>query len=124
MVLPTYNASTIPNYPNYFLGADSGSVCDTLQLGITSKYLYKSREKLNISPNPTSENIHITFSPSDKSRGMEIINVNGKVVLKSSIPQWSQAHQVDISQLNEGIYLCRFIGTDWVSVKFVVSKGK
>jgi hypothetical protein len=30
--LITYNAFTIPNHPNYFLRADSGSVCDTLML--------------------------------------------------------------------------------------------
>ena len=28
--LPTYNAYTIPNFPNYFLGKEIGSVCDSL----------------------------------------------------------------------------------------------
>ncbi len=28
--LPTYNGFTIPNFPNYFLGAEAGSVCDSL----------------------------------------------------------------------------------------------
>ena len=34
--LPTYNGFTIPNFPNYFLGADTGSVCDSLQFPIHS----------------------------------------------------------------------------------------
>ena len=29
-LLPTYNAWTIPNFPNYFLGRESGSICDSL----------------------------------------------------------------------------------------------
>ncbi|MCX6292390.1 MAG: hypothetical protein NT126_11600, partial [Bacteroidetes bacterium] len=28
--LPTFNAFTIPNHPNYFLGAETGSLCDTV----------------------------------------------------------------------------------------------
>ncbi len=30
LVLPTVNAFSIPNFPNYFLGKDLGSVCDSL----------------------------------------------------------------------------------------------
>ena len=29
-LLPTYNGFTIPNFPNYFLGKEIGSVCDSL----------------------------------------------------------------------------------------------
>lgn len=28
--VPCYSYATVPNHPNYFLGVDSGSVCDTL----------------------------------------------------------------------------------------------
>ena len=31
--LPTYNAWTIPNFPNYFLGKESGAICDSLSFG-------------------------------------------------------------------------------------------
>ena len=30
LLLPTYNSNTIPNFPNYFLGKEMGSVCDSL----------------------------------------------------------------------------------------------
>ena len=30
--IPTYNAFTIPNFPNYFLGKEIGSICDSLPL--------------------------------------------------------------------------------------------
>ncbi|MBL0102940.1 MAG: hypothetical protein IPP51_03815 [Bacteroidetes bacterium] len=34
--LPRWNAFTIPNYPNYFLGAEGGTVCDSLPTNITN----------------------------------------------------------------------------------------
>jgi hypothetical protein len=30
LLLPTFNAFTIPNFPNYFLGKEVGSICDSL----------------------------------------------------------------------------------------------
>ena len=32
LLLPTFNAYTIPNFPNYFLGKETGSICDSLPL--------------------------------------------------------------------------------------------
>ena len=34
--MPTYNAFAIPNLPNYFLGAVSGSICDTHTVSLTT----------------------------------------------------------------------------------------
>lgn len=36
--LPTYNAFTIPNFPNYFLGREQGSVCDSLSISRHDDY--------------------------------------------------------------------------------------
>ncbi len=104
--LPTYNAFTIPNHPNYFLGADSGSVCDTLQLGINERNSNRN-SIFRVHPNPAVDIINLNFTPNDHIQELEIINVNGKIVLKRNIPQWSQFHQIDVSKLKSGIYLCR-----------------
>lgn len=119
--LPTFNYLTIPNHPNYFLGAVSGSVCDTLQLGIQNAKLSLQKEKIAIYPNPASDNIQLAFTPSEKVRILEIVNVNSSIVLRSNISPWSQFHRIDISKLNEGLYLCRFVGGS-SGTKFILTK--
>ncbi len=104
--LPAYNARTIPNHPNYFLGADSGSVCDTLQLGFNERNSNRN-SIFRIHPNPAVDIINLNFTPNDHIQELEIINVNGEIVLKRNIPQWSQLHQIDVRSLHNGIYLCR-----------------
>lgn len=120
--LPAYNAFTIPNHPNYFLGADSGSVCDTLQLAIRTNDSSSPKDKFSIFPNPASDIVQLAYTPNNKLRAIEILDVNGKIVLKSSIPQWSQFQRIDVRVLNSGIYLCRFTGGNEASVKFMVER--
>lgn len=120
--LPTYNAFTVPNHINYFLGADSGSVCDTLQLGIQNGGFKIQNEKLSIFPNPATDNIQLAFTPYEKQTSVEIIDLNGKIVLKINISQWSQRMRINISKLNAGIYLCRLVGGKEQVAKFVVKR--
>lgn len=107
MALPAYNAFTLPNHPNYFLGADSGSVCDTLQLG-TNEINNKGNIIFRIYPNPAIDFINLIFTPDEQIKEIEILNVDGEIILKRNIPQWCQINQIDVSNLINGIYLCRF----------------
>ena len=50
LMLPTFNAFTIPNFPNYFLGKENGSVCDSLPSVINQINSPLQRKKLIISP--------------------------------------------------------------------------
>ncbi len=104
--LQAYNSFTIPNHPNYFLGADSGSVCDTLQLGINESNTNRN-SIFRIHPNPAVDIINLNFTPINQTQELEIINVNGEIVLKRNIPQWSQLHQIDVRSFHSGVYLCR-----------------
>jgi hypothetical protein len=121
VALATYNAFTIPNHPNYFLGADSGSVCDTLQLGIQNSEFRIQNETLSIFPNPANDLVQLSYTPNDKLRIIEIVAVDGRIVLRLNIPQWSQLQRIDVSKLNAGMYLCRFVGGKGGTVKFVVN---
>ena len=50
--LPRWNAFTIPNFPNYFLSAQGGTVCDSLLSAVAT--VQQPREVCHFSPNPSS----------------------------------------------------------------------
>ncbi len=104
--IPCYNHSTTPNHPNYFLGADSGSVCDTL-LGVKNKVLNRLNNSLKLFPNPVQDVLSLTYTPSEKSKLLEVYNVDGKLVLTCKLPPWSQMQNIDVSDLPDGLYLCK-----------------
>lgn len=104
--IPCYNGPTAPNHPNYFLGADSGSVCDTL-LGVKNKVLNRLNNSLKLFPNPVQDVLSLTYTPSEKSKLLEVYNVDGKLVLTCNLPAWSQMQNIDVSDLPDGLYLCK-----------------
>lgn len=120
IVLPAFNACTIPNHPNYFLGADSGSVCDTLQLGIKSTQQKIPLETVNVFPNPALDYLQVNYIPSNYVKPIQIIDVNGKVILERKLAQYSQMTRIDVSKFLAGIYLCKITYRDKsVTCKFV-----
>ena len=58
--LPAFAFRTLPNFPNFRLGAVAGSVCDTLGYSATSP---QKAQVLKVFPNPTSGIIHIENLP-------------------------------------------------------------
>jgi len=103
--LPTYAFNTFPNHPNYFLGKIPGSPCDTIPLN-TSIDEFPERI-LKVSPNPTSDEFTIWFSVQDKPGIVEIFDVNGTMVRKDYIVEWSQYKKLNISNLPNGLYFSR-----------------
>ncbi|HRH62859.1 MAG TPA: T9SS type A sorting domain-containing protein [Bacteroidia bacterium] len=121
--LPTYISFAIPNFPNYFLGADTSSICDTLQVSIIKNRPLSSIQKLSLFPNPVQQNLHLTYTPQAKAQLIEIIDATGKIVLQSNLAPWSQQQTIDASSLHDGMYLCR-LGSQFgqVNLKFVIQK--
>ena len=58
-LLPTTEAETMPNFPNYFLGPDSGSVCDSIVFIRNNK---TENELNHIIPNPSVKEPYHTES--------------------------------------------------------------
>jgi hypothetical protein len=114
-----FNAATIPNYPNYFLGAELGSICDTIT-SITR--LSEADLNFSVSPVPViSQNITISYNPSPESAAISIFNIDGKKVVEYHLPQWSSIQHIKLPKLSRGIYLARLIsGSVTGNVKFVV----
>jgi hypothetical protein len=118
--IPHYYFNTLPNHPNYFLGKIPGSPCDTITgVGIEENFSIR----YNLAPNPNDGIFNITYTPQKEPGEMEIYDLLGKSVFRDYVSQWSQFKKVDVSQLPDGVYLCRL---QWehkaVNVKFV--KGK
>jgi len=62
--------------------------------------------KVSIYPNPTSSNFSIEIPESFVGGEFSIIDLTGKIVIKERVTQ-STIKRVDVSNLNDGIYLIR-----------------
>ncbi|MFZ4545242.1 MAG: T9SS type A sorting domain-containing protein [Saprospiraceae bacterium] len=105
-VLPTYNAFSIPKYPNYRLGALKGSPCDTL-------HSIAVREKANslqatLFPNPTSDQVTIKWQNDDGvACEVDIIDAVGRIIQR----QESHASSLifDTSSWANGLYYVQIV---------------
>lgn len=116
--LPALNAFTIANHPNYFLVAEKGSVCDSLE---SVQSLSVKSSKLEIYPNPVAlEDVTFTYNVSSEKGVLSIYNIEGKEVVQYHLPQWSSIQHLKLPKLSGGIYLARLVQGDVISeVKFI-----
>jgi hypothetical protein len=104
--LPYLNQTTTPYFPNYYLGAESGTVCDSLS-GISMVQHFQNL-KLQIKPNPGRDKINVSYSLGQKKEGwLSITNVLGENVFYDVLPAWSMLKTIDVSFLTGGIYVVR-----------------
>jgi hypothetical protein len=102
--LLSYNAFTMPHYPNYYLGALPGSGCDTLATAlsppasIASVYLY---------PNPACERIFVGTNHLSPPFFVEIINHLGQAVYQQVITQSQSETEISTRNLPRGVYYLR-----------------
>lgn len=118
--LPVLNAFTIPNFPNYYLGAEIGSGCDSLlnyqsELAVT--------EGLVVSPNPIHDNhLKITYPTLREPGVFEILNSQSVAIGKIYLPVWSSVQNIELpSECGPGIYFGRLrSGNTFLECKIVV----
>ncbi len=117
--LPRYNAWTVPNYPNYFLGSEPGSICDSL---ISVNDLIARKISISVYPNPVeNQSFSISYPVTSSTSTLEIYNVDGKKVAIYSLPQWSSFQRIELPELSGGIYVARIQNDEYSSdVKFIV----
>ena len=83
--------------------------------GATGTLYLDGPDDLIIYPNPSSDKIYIN-NISEKTSTIEIVNIEGKVVLKTN-----PKNIIDISSLSKGIYVINFTGKEYFESKnFVV----
>ncbi len=103
IALPGYNDGTMPNYPNYELGAKGGTVCDSLPTQ-TSTLLY-TKEGLEVFPNPVQSVVYISQLKSEKIITIELVNALGEQLQIHPLSVAADDYfQIDMSGLPSGIY--------------------
>jgi len=107
------NTWTIPNYPNYELGPEAGTICDSLGLGY--ELVYKNKNKTWFAPNPATDKVYINYRlPTNEIATVTIYDVLGKHILSKQLFGYFDNVQIDISDFNEGIFLVQIHGRNFV----------
>ena len=114
----------VPNHPNYNLGPVTGSVCDSLGVGISE---IQHDFHFGISPNPVSNGMVkiIYILPQNQGGELTIFNITGQVVYRQQLPPWSTLQYLDVSHLRDGVYSCVLrSGAEQVVKKLVITGRK
>ncbi len=116
-----FHLRAVPNHPNYYLGALTGSMCDTLGVGMNE---IEHDFRFSVSPNPSNGQFKIMYLlPQNKSGKLEIFDVNGRRVYEMNLPQWSTMQWVSIPKISNGVYNCVIRSADMkINKKIAVFK--
>jgi hypothetical protein len=100
------NQRTIPNHYNYFLGAESGTICDSL--GITVNLPNPSNvgsfaRGVRVNPNPANAGFYFNYNIKEHST-LQITNNNGAIVHTQTLYSWFGYVQIDCSDWANGVY--------------------
>lgn len=104
VVLPATTGGGLPNFPNYRLGALTGSGCDTLtHVGLLSE----EEAQIKVYPNPSNEFVVVDYGFIDWGKGeatMYITNEAGQQVYEQKLPMYSGFRKIDVSEFTSGVY--------------------
>ncbi|TAH44394.1 MAG: T9SS type A sorting domain-containing protein [Bacteroidetes bacterium] len=107
--LPAYNYTTIPNHPNYHLGALGSSICDSLPTGIR-KPLNEQEGAYTIFPNPVRDKLYVHHTSQNQS--IEIIIYNSllqALSLPMTVINEGEYSEVNTSRLVPGVYFLEIV---------------
>ncbi|MBP6401936.1 MAG: T9SS type A sorting domain-containing protein [Saprospiraceae bacterium] len=92
-----------PNFPNYRLGALTGSTCDSLVIdGITS---IPASNLFHIYPNPVKgEQFTISYPQLKQDVQLEIYNLFGSKLNETILPSGSWSMKISVENLSGGVY--------------------
>jgi len=119
--LPTYNAFSLPNFPNYRLCPEEGVVCDSVPTSVTPETVAPFFFKLF--PNPAIDKIALTIELPLGSEGeFRLYNAVGQLVLQQKIHEVQSSHVMSLIDVKPGIYFYEVSGADeiWKTGKLLV----
>lgn len=118
ITLPFWNFRTVPNHPNYYLGAMTGSACDTLDL---AEDYTKHDFKTTVFPNPNNGHFKISYLlPQNKNGVLEIFDLLGNLIFNQNLPQWSTLQHINLNKIAGGMYVLKITSSDLFVVKKMV----
>ncbi len=116
-MMPSWNISSMPNFPNYDLGPLQGSPCDTLYMG--TNFQNENLQSFTISPNPASNFFNIVYK-TDHEIIATITNEIGHELQRFTLYPWFKNRIVYTDKLAPGIYLLTFTGNDFRESKKLI----
>ena len=119
IALPIVNAFTMPNFPNYLLGAEVGSVCDSLTSSTND--LKNLTQDIILFPNPAI-NLLTVKSSTTKIESITIYNALSQIVEAKIEKQKLDQLQLNIEQLEAGFYYMEVITERGKAVKKFVKQ--
>jgi hypothetical protein len=99
--LPAFNFRSIPNFPNFRLGALSGSACDTIYNSTSGSPPLGDLGGISVFPNPTNGVLNIEI-PNYQNKQLFITDVLGRI--EKTLSLQSETTNINISNLPNGIY--------------------
>ncbi len=124
--VPTFNAWTMPNLPNYHLGPKYGSVCDSLSTDLTpNPSPFGEGNSLRINPNPSAGNFYVNYTLPPNTNGvLHIYDLVGNEVMQKNVYWYFGYLQIDATSLQNGMYFASLEigGRHWAGGKIVISK--
>jgi hypothetical protein len=118
--LPCYATRGNVYHPNYYLGCDTTLGCPCLiSTGLSENG--KHDFSIKLSPNPGSSGFEILYLlPQNKNGILSVYDLQGRLMHKQSLPQWSTMQHVPASNWAGGVYQVRvesdgyFSANKWV----------
>ncbi len=115
--LPAFNAATIPNHPNYFLGADGGTVCDSLPTGLA--FIKRATDEFLLFPNPALNDIYITVGRENIEKVSLSNSFGQNIPIECDFKSINYLH-FDVSKFENGFYYIEIITKkNKISRKFI-----
>ena len=99
----------LPNLPNYRLGRDIGSACDTVYTNIKEEGM---RKEVSIYPNPATDKLYISIVGIKEPLTILLLNTLGQEVARYTLAQEEQ--EISLANLPKGVYYCRVLGREGV----------
>jgi len=109
VVLPTLN-STLPNFPNFRLGALPGSPCDTLGITAVQEPVPGGGLQAYLLPNPARDyfvlalDTHNAALPVDAPLRLHLSNSMGQTLRQYQLPAAQREHRISTEDLPAGLY--------------------
>ncbi|MFN0188868.1 MAG: T9SS type A sorting domain-containing protein [Bacteroidia bacterium] len=105
--LPCYALRGNVYHPNYYLGCDTTLGCPCLVSTGLNEYSQHDFS-IKLSPNPGSSGFEILYLlPQNKNGILSVYDLQGRLMHKQSLPQWSTMQHVPASNWAGGVYQVR-----------------
>lgn len=114
--LPVINARTFPYFPNYSLGSQTGSLCDTLVSIDQGKEIIS--RKIDVFPNPFDDQFEIIVKSEqilDAIDRIELISPTGQVLINKKIGR-RKSLIIHTDNIEQGTYYLHCYGKDFKKV--------